>query len=350
MSEADKGLLPALDRLRTRWRLIAVACAVAVSLALGGSLILTKEYTAVSRIVIDPPAGSDPRASMAVSPIYLESLRSYELFAASDDLFLKAVQRFGLRGDSTPIDKLKKSVLKAEMPRNTKILEIRATLPDPKTAHALALYVAEETVKLNQAVSREGDQELTAEAEKQAEQARARLRTAEQAWSEATAQAPVDSLQAELEGERELQSTLKRELAESQVLIPENDARVERYRRQLESLQRSLDAKHKLLAARTARMDRLTSERSTAQAGAKAAEARLHEVRSALGSRGERLRIIDPGIVPERPSFPNMPLNVGIALFAALALSVLGVALELSYTAQRVESNRRAIRVAGRHD
>src|SRR5712692_6553936 len=198
MSEADKGLLPALDRLRARWRVIAVACGVSVGLALGGSLILTKEYTAVSRIVIDPPAGSDPRASMAVSPIYLESLRSYELFAASDDLFLKAVQRFGLRGDSTPIDKLKKSVLKAEMPRNTKILEIRATLPDPKTAHALALYVAEETVKLNQAVSREGDQELTAEVEKQAAEARARLRSAEQAWSEASTQAPVEELQAEV--------------------------------------------------------------------------------------------------------------------------------------------------------
>src|SRR6266568_489632 len=166
MSEADKGFLLALDRLRARWRIIAVACAVAVSLALAVSLILPKEYTAVSRIVIDPPAGSDPRSSMAVSPIYLESLRSYELFASSDDLFLKAVQRFGLRGDSTPIDKLKKSVLKAEMPRNTKILEIHATLPDPKTAHALALYVAEETVKLNQAVSREGDRELSAEAEK----------------------------------------------------------------------------------------------------------------------------------------------------------------------------------------
>src|SRR5260221_1482403 len=116
MSEADKGLLPALDRLRTRWRLIAVACAVAVSLALGGSLILTKEYTAVSRIVIDPPAGSDPRASMAGSPIYLGALRSYELFAASDDLFLKAVHGLRLRRDSTPNDQLEKFVLRAEKP------------------------------------------------------------------------------------------------------------------------------------------------------------------------------------------------------------------------------------------
>ena len=28
------------------------------------------------------------------------------------------------------------------------------------------------------------------------------------------------------------------------------------------------------------------------------------------GFRGERLKIIDPGIVPERPSSPNLPLNV----------------------------------------
>src|SRR5712671_4919284 len=224
MSEADKGLLPALDRLRARWRVVAVTCGVSVGLALGASLILPKEYTAVSRIVIDPPAGSDPRVSTAVSPIYLESLRSYELFASSDDLFLKAVQRFGLRRDSTPIDRLKKSMLKVEMPRNTRILEIHATLPDPKTAHALALYIAEETVKLNQAMTREGDQELVADAEKQAVEARRRLRTIEQAWSDATTRAPVEPLQAEIESDRRLGSTLQREFAESEVLLPENDA------------------------------------------------------------------------------------------------------------------------------
>src|SRR5262252_1955597 len=182
MAEVDRSLLPALDRLRARWRFVAVAGGVSMALALGVSLILTKEYTAVSRLVIEPPAGSDPRVSTAVSPIYLESLRSYELFAASDDLFLKAVVKFGLRRDSAPIDKLKKAVLKADMPRNTKILEIHATLPDPKTAHALALYIAEETVKLNQAVSREGDQELAAESEKQATEARGVLQKAEEAW------------------------------------------------------------------------------------------------------------------------------------------------------------------------
>src|ERR1700683_3778119 len=108
-------LLLALEALRTRWRIVALACVISVALRPAGSLLLPKKYTAVSRIVIEPPAGSDPRASVAVSPIYLESLRTYESFAASDDLFLKAVDRFQLRQGSESIDRLKKSVLKADM-------------------------------------------------------------------------------------------------------------------------------------------------------------------------------------------------------------------------------------------
>ena len=53
---------------------------------------MTPQYTATARIVIDPPAGTDLRAAMAVSPIYLESLRTYEQFASSDSLFQKAAR------------------------------------------------------------------------------------------------------------------------------------------------------------------------------------------------------------------------------------------------------------------
>ncbi len=106
------------------------------------------------------------------------------------------MNRFGLRQGSTPIDRLKKQVLKAEMPRNTKILEIQATLPDPKMAHALALYIAEETVKLNQNLSKAGDQELAGAAEKQAAEAQQRLQKAEQE----SARAETDELADPLNG------------------------------------------------------------------------------------------------------------------------------------------------------
>ena len=348
MSDSDRSLLPALDRLRARWRLVAIACAVSVTLTLSVSLVLPKKYTAITRIVIEPPAGNDPRAATAVSPIYLESLRSYELFASSDSLFLQAVERFGLRQDSVPIDKLKKKVLKAELPKNLKILEIQSTLSDPKTAHALALYIAEETVKLNRTVSGEADQELVAEAEKQAAEARERFRAADNEWARLLAEAPVEPLRAEVASEEQLRATLQRELAES-VVIADPD-RAEGYRRQLETLLPSIEAKRKLLAERSARLERLQSERGSAQSSFATSETRAQEVRSARGYRGERLRIIDRGVVPERPSFPNIPLNVVVALLSAISISMLYLVLEMSYTEQRAESNRRSIRMASRHE
>src|SRR5689334_22424741 len=83
-----------LEHLRLQWRVIGVASGVAVGLALIACLIMTNQYTATARIMIDPPAGSDPRASVAVNPVYLESLKTYELMASCDRLFLDAIEHF----------------------------------------------------------------------------------------------------------------------------------------------------------------------------------------------------------------------------------------------------------------
>jgi uncharacterized protein involved in exopolysaccharide biosynthesis len=83
-----------LNFLRGRWRVIAAACGVAILLSLSVSLLLPKRYTATASIVIEPPGGSDARIATAVSPVYLESLRTYERFAASDTLFARAAERF----------------------------------------------------------------------------------------------------------------------------------------------------------------------------------------------------------------------------------------------------------------
>jgi uncharacterized protein involved in exopolysaccharide biosynthesis len=40
------------------------------------------------------------------------------------------------------------------------------------------------------------------------------------------------------------------------------------------------------------------------------------------GSYGERLELLDPGVVPERPSSPNLPLNVVVACSLALLFSL----------------------------
>src|ERR1039458_7065542 len=66
-----------LSFLGSRWRFIAASCAIAMSLALGVSLTRPKLYTATCRILIEPPAGTDIRSALGVSPIYLESLKTY---------------------------------------------------------------------------------------------------------------------------------------------------------------------------------------------------------------------------------------------------------------------------------
>src|SRR5436309_645305 len=62
------------------------------------------------------------------------------------------------------------------------------------------------------------------------------------------------------------------------------------------------------------------------------AEIRLEEAHSAAGYRGERLKVIDPGVVPERPSRPNVSLNVFAALLFALVASLLYLAFDFHYS------------------
>ena len=62
---------------------------------------------------------------------------------------------------------------------------------------------------------------------------------------------------------------------------------------------------------------------------------RLQEARASAGSRAERLRVIDPGIVPERPTSPNIQLNLIVAVLFALVVSLLYLTLEFAWQAPR---------------
>jgi uncharacterized protein involved in exopolysaccharide biosynthesis len=269
-----------LDHLRRRWPVIAVACGVAGVLALIGALLTPRQYTATARLMIEPPAGTDPRGAMAVSPIYLESLKSYELLASGDKLFADAIAHFKMPR-SVPIDQMKRSVLKVAMPRNTKVLGISITMHDPVQAQALALYIAEQTVKLARDISLGTERELEKEAQQQWTEARARMQQAENAWAR-LASGPASQ-------------------------VPEHAAEV----------------------------DVSQAQRNAARLAFESAEKRLEDVRSLSGSRGERLTVIDPGVVPERPSWPKIRLMVIAALVIALAGSLLYLTFEFNYRLEK---------------
>jgi uncharacterized protein involved in exopolysaccharide biosynthesis len=331
--------------LLSRWRFVASCCAMAAALAACISLVLPKKYTATASILIDAPAGNDPRAATAVSPVYLESLKTYEHFAASDTLFVRAIQRFKLREEagSTPADTLKSRVLKVTKPRDTKLLEISATLADPVKAQSVAQFMAEETVNLNRSLSRQSDDEFTAEARRQMEAAKARLDEADKASAEEAARPGSESLESEVEGLVELKTRLRRELAEANVdtadfAAQQKDsgasgaiqrdlagasARREAIAKELEGISRSIRDKESAAGRLRARLDRLEADRRAARTAYDSAMTRWNEAQATAGIRGERLKIIDPGIVPQRPSSPNLMLNVLAAVLIALTGALL---------------------------
>jgi uncharacterized protein involved in exopolysaccharide biosynthesis len=334
--------------LRLRWRFVAASCLTAVVLATAVSLLLPRQYTATARILIESPAGADPRSAVAVSPIYLESLKTYEHFAGSDSLFQKAASRLQLRAllGNKPIESLKKSVLKVGLVHNTRILEVEATLPDAARAQALAQLLAEETVSMNRSLSSAGGQDLIQSMVQQESDARARVDRTEAEWSSLRGNEPVDDLQAAVEQEGELRSSLERQMAGANLDLAEAAAsepvrgdaraRVAELSKQLDALNRQTAEKEKVLAGRLARRERIEAEYKIAQTALAAIDNRLRDARNDVAYRGERLSIIDPGVVPERPSSPNVPLNLAAALLLGLLFPAVYLALEMNYQQHRV--------------
>ena len=366
-----------LNHLRSRWRLIAAACATAVGLSLVVSLMMPKRYTATVRILIEPPGSADPRTATAISANYLASLKTYVHFASSDSLFKQAVEKWKVRepDDSRALSSLKKSILEVKIPRDTKIMEVSATLRDPEKAHALALYVAQQTVELSQSANATGDQEQTAQIESLLAAARRRAEEAEHQSMELARSSPAGGLPAELEGLVEARSIVQQDLLLAEVQVAEltalqrrrkaaaddgspeqgeavrldpqdAEARLQLLRRQLTDLDRQMASKRLTLAIRSAQHRAVESERTSAWAAVEDAQARLAQARATVAARGERLQVIDPGIVPERPSSPNIPLNLMAALLLGLVLSMLYLTLKFSYGQRKAESMRRSLRVA----
>lgn len=337
---------------------------MALVLSLAVSLILPRQYTATARIIIEPPGGADPRASVSVSPVYLESLKTYEQFASSDSLFQKAIDEFHLRAavGGRSIESLKKNVLKVGIVRNTRILEIDATLPDAHLAQQLAKSMAESTVGLSRSLATDGDQDLIRGVSQQEKELRTRLDGIETAWARLAADEPVTDLQSETANTAELRATLQQQMLGTEQEVADATqrhktageaerveagkesanatARLEEIRRQLQAMDQQSKERERVLAVRIAHRDKLEADRKSAEASLAAVQNRLGEVRAASGFRGEQLRIIDPGVVPERPSSPNLPLNVLAAFLLGLGLPVLYLTLELNYQERSVTARR----------
>lgn len=335
-----------------------LAASVAVGLAGLGSLLMPARYTATASILIESPGGNDPRGATAVSPVYLESLKTYEHFASSDSLLRQALTHLGLADaySGTSIESLKRSILKVKKPKDEKILEISATLPNKWKAQEMAEYIAEQTIAMNRALESRSLSELTRDATNLVQTAQTRLRDARAAKQSFLIEQPIAAVETELAGTTDLKARADRNLADAEVELAASMARlaagaadrggastvtkddiaaiqaqVSALRQQIRELGQHVKDSSAQLEKRKQERELLDRELQAAQAQYEAAVTRRTELLSSEAFRGERLDLIDPGVIPERPSSPNIPLNLVLALLASIFCCVLYLAFRFAY-------------------
>ena len=345
----------------SRWRVLAVSCGLCIALTAAVGLLLPKKYTATVTLVIEPPAGNDPRGSTAVSPVYLESLKTYEHFANSDSLFEQALQELNLRSDyaGVPVESLKNRILDVTKPRETKILRVSATLGDPQKAQKLAQYIGERTVAMNRSLDESSIRESISEGHLVIENALARQKNAVKARDEYLQQEPIAGMESELAGAIETRSRVDRDLTEIGEQLADTEARIHAgggtdgtlydpqrlhdsvaaYKAQLELLHRQreglaqlIEKLSNLLEHRKHQRDILDHELQIAQTQYEAANTRNNDILASTAFRGERIEILDRGVVPERPSSPKLALNLALAFVGSLAAALAYLLLLFSYS------------------
>jgi capsular polysaccharide biosynthesis protein len=360
-----------LNFLATRWKFAVVCVGTALVVAAAVCLFVPNQYTATATLLIEPAAASDPRTGTAVSPIYLESLKSYEQFAASDSQFLKACEKFGLLTGANPpaVESLKRRVLRVDKLKDTKVLQISVTLTDPHNAQAVAQYLAEETAALNRSIALDNDRRALGALRAQLEEARTTLTKVrlEQArvmaqvqpalWQEIRALADV------LQGLEERSSEAAVETAELTARqgvyspsFPEQEdvrghlagtrARQKQLDLERAAIQKHIAEKTAELAAIDVRKDTANAQLSSAEVVYRDLEKREADLSASAGLRTEQLRIVDPGIVPQRPSFPNPALILAAALLLSLMATLAWLTLLYGLARQNLRLGPRELRVA----
>jgi succinoglycan biosynthesis transport protein ExoP len=355
--------------LKRRWPVVAASCVVALVLALAVSVTLPRRYTATAEILIQAPGGNDPRAATAINPVYLESLKSYERLASSDALFLRALEHVhaseGTTGRSA--ESLKKSVLRVSKLANTAILEINATMTDPKKAQALAQYVAEQTVEASRAIDSESEGEATRDFRKEVDATSGRVVKARQALEALRGSEPVASLESQMKNNTDLELNVEKDLSERrtdlagylaelsspatvaapereglQRLIASAQARIASLELQRRDLGAAIEQQGRQFQEWTDRREALQADQETARTAFDASKKRLNDMVGTAQLRGERLRMIDPGIVPQEPSSPNVPLNLAASLILSGVGSLMYLVMTFSYQrAKRVRVDAR---------
>jgi uncharacterized protein involved in exopolysaccharide biosynthesis len=349
-STEDRTADERIAYILTRWRFLLSTVVAAGLLSLGVSELLPRRYTATATLIIDPPGSNDPRTAMVVNPTYLDSLRTFERFFTSDTLFAQAAEKFHLQAGGIGIPALRKRILKVGVQRDTRVLEVSATLRSPKDAIALVQYITERSLGASREEAEATDRETLKNVSEELERAQVRFEKAQAEWELVAQQGTPQPLEQEVGAAVGLQSEVRRLETEANAAAAEFRARLHdgdetnqrsnsedaisiaagaaEYAKREQELAAEISSGRKLLAEVTQRHAVASGELDAARKAYEAALSRQRDFSALSGLRSEHMRVIDPGVEPRQPSSPDVLSNtIGASLLAAcMALAWLGFA------------------------
>ena len=127
-------------------------------------------------------------------------------------------------------------------------------------------------------------------------------------------------------------------------------ARVRALEQEKAALDRQAAARRTALAALRSRLFRTEDRIRAAQSRFDTLSLRATEMAVLSGTRTDQLRLIDPGVVPQQPSFPRPALFIAASIMIALVLSVVYLTLQFGLARQRTNRRETELRVGrGNH-
>jgi len=340
----DAGSGQKLAFVLAHWRFPAVVVAAAALLTFAVSELLPRRYTATTTVIIDPPATSDVRSAASLNPAYLDSLRTFEHFFTSDALFQEAAARFHIDLHKDNIENVRARALKVTQQHETRILEISATLRDPAAACELARFITERSIASSREQAVASDRESMSNLNAESERARAELERAQAEWLRASEGDTPDSIQTALDSKISLESDMRTRQNEAEADAEEwrirardgnpGDRDYANTQAQAAAARRDDYAKHgdriaaeivrdrTLLAARSSRLTLASTQLDLARKAFENAQTRTRDFAAVAGMRTERMRMIDPGVVPRKPSSPKVLLNTVAAILLSSCLAI----------------------------
>jgi capsule polysaccharide export protein KpsE/RkpR len=226
----------------------------------------------------------------------------------------------------------------------------------------MAQYIAEKSVALNSRLNNESSEDVLRAARRTLDIAAARREKAEQTKGELIRMEAIDALQNEVAEANQLRLTVENDLGKTRTELADMEAQMKTFHtgdgldaqaqwtlRQIEALRArvvsletqalahakaSIDTAN-VLEARKQHRESVETELRSATAEYEMAKTKLSDAENSATYRGERLEIMDPGIVPQRPSFPNTPLSVMLAFFISIVASVGYLAIRFGYSRTR---------------